>query len=184
MFNRFGVKKRLVLLISVLLFSGHTLSTDFIPGELAVSGELVASGCDIDPSTRNLWIEFGQISARDIDLDQAVRITRPFLIRLIGCQFFSSKDSPSPNIFVTVTFNGNISAQDPSVLIPSGEGKGFGIQIRDGNGEPLIFDRPSLGDLLHNGSNTLRFTASLVPTENYITAGEFYAMARVVLNYN
>lgn len=184
MFKLISGKKKLVLLASTLLFSGHTLSTDFTPGQLDVSGELVASGCDIDPNSRDIWIEFGQISARDIDLDQAVKITRPFLIRLIGCQFFSRKGSASPNVFVTVTFNGNVSKRDPSILIPSGEGKGFGIQIRDGNGKPLIFDRPSLGDLLHNGSNTLRFTASLVPVENYITAGEFYAMARVVLNYN
>ena len=84
-------KKRLMaLFVSVLLFSGHASSTNFTPGQLALSGELVAAACDIDPSSRELWVDFGNISARDINMDQEGKLVRPFLVRLVGCASYGS----------------------------------------------------------------------------------------------
>lgn len=59
-------KKRLIaLFVSVLLFSGHASSTNFTPGQLALSGELVAAACDIVPA-RGSYGGFRHTSARDI----------------------------------------------------------------------------------------------------------------------
>lgn len=45
----------------------------------------------------------------------------------------------------------------------------------------LTIGQPSPGYDLSNGSNILRFTASLVPVNKHIKAGEFYAIARFLL---
>ena len=178
-------KKRLMaLFVSVLLFSGHALSTNFTPGQLALSGELVAAACDIDPSSRELWVDFGNISARDINMDQEGKLVRPFLVRLVGCASYGSENQSTPGAYATITFTGNASSQDPTVLIPDGEGKGFGIQIRDRRGEVLTFGEPSSGYLLSDENNTLKFTASLVPVQQHIKAGDFHAVTRFYMDYN
>ncbi|MCS3430282.1 fimbrial protein [Klebsiella sp. BIGb0407] len=177
--------KRLALFISVLLFSGHALSADITtPGELALSGELVAAACDIDPKSRDLWVEFGNVSARDINLNQETKLTRPFLIHLVGCQSFGSQNPSTSVAFATITFNGNVSINDSTVLMPSGEGEGFGIQIYDQRGELLTFGERSSGYLFSDKNNTLRFTASLVPIHRHIKAGEFYAVTNFFMDYN
>ncbi|TLV21975.1 type 1 fimbrial protein [Klebsiella indica] len=178
-------KKRLItLFVSILLFSGHALSTNSTPGQLALSGELVAAACDIDPASRELWVEFGNVSARDINMNRESQLIRPFMVRLVGCQSFGSQNQSTPGAYATITFTGNASSQDPTVLIPDGEGKGFGIQIRDRHGEVLTFGEPSSGYLLSDENNTLRFTASLVPVQQHIKAGEFYAVTRFFMDYN
>ena len=92
-------KKRLMaLFVSVLLFSGHASSTNFTPGQLALSGELVAAACDIDPSSRELWVDFGNISARDINMDQEGKLVRPFLVRLVGCASYGSENQSTLEI--------------------------------------------------------------------------------------
>lgn len=173
----------LVLFVSVLLFPGQASSTNFTPGQLALSGELVVAACDIDPDSRELWVDFGNISARDINMDQAANLSRPFSVRLIGCESFIGKQHSSI-AYATITFMGNVSVEDSTVLIPEGEGKGFGIQIRDRYGEILTFGEPSSGELLSDESNTLKFTASLVPVQQHIKAGDFYAVTRFFMDYN
>ena len=176
--------KRLILFVSVLLFSGHALSANVTPGELDVSGELVTAACDIDPKSRALWVEFGNISARDINLNQETKLTRPFLIHLVGCQSFGSQHQSTSVAFATITFDGNISTNDSTILMPSGNGDGFGIQIYDQRGEILTFGEPSSGYLVSDENNILRFTASLVPIHRHIKVGEFYAVARFFMDYN
>lgn len=174
----------LALSISVSLFSGHALGANFTPGELDVSGELVTAACDIDPHSRELWIEFGHVSARDINLNQETKLTRPFLIHLVGCQSFGSQHQSTSVAFATITFNGNVSINDPTILMPSGDSDGFGIQIYDQRGELLTFGEPSSGYLFSDENNTLRFTASLMPIRRNIKAGEFYAVTRFFMDYN
>lgn len=176
--------KKLTLFISVLLLSGQALSSDLTPGQLAVSGELVVAACDIDPKSRELWVDFGNISARDINLNQKMKLTQPFQIHLIGCQSFGSENPASSVAFATITFNGNASNQNPTVLIPSGDAEGFGIQIYDRNGETLTFGEASSGYLFSDENNTLNFTASLVPIHKHIRAGDFYAISRFFMDYN
>jgi len=178
-------KNLLALFISVLFFSGHASSnTTTTPGQLALSGELVAAACDIDPKSRALWVDFGNVSARDINMVQEDKLIRPFMVHLIGCHSFGSQHQSSAVAYATITFNGNASTEDPTVLIPSGNGKGFGIKIRDHNGEVLTFGEPSSGYLFSDENNTLRFTATLVPVQKYIQAGDFYAVARFFMDYN
>lgn len=176
--------KRLALFISVLLFSGHALSTNVTPGQLELAGELVVAACDIDPKSRELWVDFGNISARDINLNQKVKITQPFQVHLIGCQSFSSENPSRSVAFATITFNGNVLTQDSTVLIPTGEADGFGIQIYDHRDALLTFGQASEGYLFSDENNILRFTASLVPIKKHIKAGDFYAISRFFMDYN
>ncbi|WP_256664115.1 fimbrial protein [Klebsiella michiganensis] len=97
---------------------------------------------------------------------------------------YGSENQSTPGAYATITFTGNASSQDPTVLIPDGEGKGFGIQIRDRRGEVLTFGEPSSGYLLSDENNTLKFTASLVPVQQHIKAGDFYAVTRFYMDYN
>lgn len=174
----------LALSISVSLFSGHALGANFTPGELDISGELVTAACDIDPQSRELWVEFGNVSARDINLNQETKLIRPFMIHLVGCQSFGSQHQSTSVAFATITFDGNVSINDSTILMPSGDSDGFGIQIYDQRGERLTFGEPSSGYLFSDENNTLRFTASLIPIHRHIKAGEFYAVTRFSMDYN
>ena len=109
---------------------------------------------------------------------------RVLVLRLDSWLFRGSVNQSTPGAYATITFTGNASSQDPTVLIPDGEGKGFGIQIRDRHGEILTFGEPSSGYLLSDENNTLKFTATLVPVQQHIKAGDFYAVTRFFMDYN
>ena len=70
-------------------------------------------------------MDFGNISARDINMDQEGKLVRPFLVRLVGCASYGSENQSTPGAYATITFTGNASSQDPTVLIPDGEGRGL-----------------------------------------------------------
>ncbi|MEX6032568.1 hypothetical protein [Providencia hangzhouensis] len=36
------------------------------PGDIVMQGELIEASCTIDPESRELWVNFGEISARGI----------------------------------------------------------------------------------------------------------------------
>ncbi|WP_058910661.1 fimbrial protein [Entomohabitans teleogrylli] len=180
-----GKKISLSLCLSTLLFSAHALSTNNVtPGELAISGEIIAAACDIDPNSREMWVAFDDVTARDIHMNAENKLIKPIKVHLTGCSPYDSGDKEGRYPYATITFTGNAAANDPTVLMPDGEGKGFGIRLHNQHGSVLTFGQPSPGYELSDGQNILRFTASLVPVHQHIQAGDFYAVARFYMDYN
>ncbi|WP_239663476.1 fimbrial protein [Citrobacter koseri] len=159
------------------LSSCYVLASTITPGELAISGELIEAACSIDPAYRNILVEFGDIPASAIDGETS----HPFSIRLIGCPITEYPENHSQYSFATITFIGRAIS---TTLLTSGSADGFGIRLRDRYGDILTFGKPASGYELSSRNNVLDFTASLVPIKDNISAGEFYAVARLLMSYN
>ncbi|KNC95728.1 fimbrial protein [Trabulsiella odontotermitis] len=167
-----------------LLSSLHASASTVTPGKLSMSGELIEAACAIDPASRDIEVEFGDVSASLINQNEEGNVTRPFLVRLTGCTVVKSGNGGSHFPYATVTFIGNATDSDPTTLLISGAADGFGIRLRDRNSEILTIGKPSMGYELSDEDNVLKFTASLVPVQQHIKAGEFYAIAQVFMDYN
>lgn len=174
------------LYLSTLLFSGHALALSYPPleGELHASGSIIEAACSIDSLHRDELIEFGDLSARDIRADGEEITIRPFMVRLTGCTALDMGDGLIRYPYASVTFTGDTFAEDATALATSGNAKGFGIRLQDHNGETLTFGKASSEYTMISEKNILRFTASLVPVQENIQAGDFYATARFFMDYN
>jgi len=159
-------------------------STTATPGKMAMSGELIETACSIDPNSREISIEFSNVSASMINASEEGNISRPLFIRLTGCSVVKKENGGSFYPYATVTFMGNTTRSDPTALLISGKADGFGIRLRDKNGVAVTIGKPSPGYELSDEDNVLKFTASLVPVNQHIKAGEFYAIANFFMDYN
>lgn len=164
--------------------SFHAFASTVTPGKLAMSGELIEAACSIDPESREIDVEFGAVSASLINASKEGSVTRPLYIRLTGCSVVKRGSGGTLYPYATVTFMGNTFRSDPTALSVNGDADGFGIRLRDRNGEILTIGRPSSGYELSDEDNVLKFTASLVPVHQHIKAGEFYAIAQFFMDYN
>lgn len=177
-----------VLLLSLnlcaLVGSASVLGSTVTPGKLAMSGELIEAACGLDPASRNVEVEFGEVSASLINRNDEGNISRPLLVRLTGCSVVKRGSDGSLYPYASVTFLGNTAASDPTALLINGEADGFGIRLRDSQGGILTPGKSSMEYELSESDNVLKFTASLVPIEKYIKAGEFTAVAQFFMDYN
>lgn len=186
--RRATVKIRQTLLLPlisyVLLSSSYALASSVTPGKLAMNGELIEAACSINPNSRDIGVEFGDISASALNMNEDGILTHPFYVHLIGCSIVRRGNSENQYPFANVTFIGDTSASDPTALLTVGEADGVGIRLRDQNGEILTLGKASPGYELSNEDSILKFTASLIPVKKHIKAGEFYATARFFIDYN
>lgn len=172
------------LYLCALVASASASGATVTPGKLAMSGELIEAACSLDPTSRDVEVEFGNVSASQINRNDEGNITRPFRVRLTGCSIVKRGNDGSLYPYASVTFIGSAAASDPTTLLISGKADGFGIQLRDSHGEILTLGQPSRGYELSDSDSDLKFTASLVPVEKYIKAGEFTAVAQFFMDYN
>lgn len=171
-------------LCALVGFTSAAAPSTVTMGKFAMSGELIEAACSIDPNTRDVEVEFGEVSASLINRNDEGNITRPFRVRLIGCSMVKRGNDGSLYPYARVTFLGSAAASDPTALIINGEADGFGIRLRDSQGEILTIGQPSPGYELSEKDNDLQFSASLVPIDQYIKAGEFTAVAQFFMDYN
>lgn len=174
----------LPLYLCALVGSVSAFASNVTLGKFAMSGELIEAACSLDPNSHDIEVEFGDVSASLINRNDEGNITRPFQVRLIGCSMVKRGNDGSLYPYASVTFLGNSAASDPTTLLINGEADGFGIRLRDSQGEILTIGQPSPGYELREKDNELEFSASLVPVDKYIKAGEFTAVAQFFMDYN
>ncbi len=73
-----------MLFLYALFFSADTLASSITPGKVEMSGELIETACGIDPLSREIWVDFGDVSARDINMDSESHLTKDFNVHLTG----------------------------------------------------------------------------------------------------
>lgn len=153
------------------------------PGELKLQGEIIEAACIIDYQDREQWIDFGQLTARDILRQSGDNLTRPFHIRLTGCSMASQVH---PGLFyhnANITFIDDSAGSNDRLVNIRGDAKGFAIRLRDINGTVLSSGKPTPDYELVNGENVLNFTATIIPVSNNIQAGDFYATVHFFMDY-
>jgi len=167
-------------------FTNFAYSTDavmFTRGEVVLSGELIEAACVVDERDWEQWIEFGLLTAREIRSQKDNAITRSFHIRLQGCALESQIYPGVSYRRARINFNSDSSSSDNQLIGITGDAKGFGIRLSDAAGKTVKLGEPTSDFILKSGINTLNFKATIVPLNNNIKAGEFYATVSFFMDY-
>lgn len=153
------------------------------PGELMVKGEIIEAPCEIEYQDREQWIEFGQLTAQDIISRTSNNLTHYFRIRLDRC---SLQSQAYPGVFyrsAKIIFNSDKVRDGDELIGITGDAKGFGIRLSNSNGTKLRLGEPTAEFPLKDGVNVLDFKATIVPLNDNVISGEFFATVRFFLDY-
>lgn len=151
-------------------------------GDLIFKGTVVAHGCSIVPSSKNIVVEFDKISLRTLYAEGKSQ-PKAFVIELQDC---------STDVFnsVTVTFSGteNSNMSDRLAITPSSTASGIGIGFEESNGTAILLDTPTTAVAISNANMQLNFKAFVEGEPNALSnkilqAGNFKATAYYTLNY-
>lgn len=155
-------------------------------GTVHFTGEFVNAACAVSSDTANQTVNLGQYRTAQIKQAGDYTSNVPFQIKLVDCDSTVSKTAQ-------FAFSGPQDATDATLLkIHSGPSAnavtatGVGIEISDGKGKVLTPDGNVLSTAqnLIDGNNTFNFVARYKATSASATAGQAYADANFVINYN
>lgn len=161
-----------------LLSWGVTVNST--PGDIVMQGELIEASCSIDPDSRELWIDFGEISAREITPEANLLVSKQFQIKLVDCTLPSTEKGSASRAQITIM---GTSVDSNQLIKVNGDAEGFGIQLKDSHGEILSLNTKMPDYTLLEGRDKLDFTATLIAYQKNIKAGEFAATLRFRMDY-
>lgn len=150
-------------------------------GKVTFTGSIHDGACSISPETVDQTVRLGEISRKKLE-NGGRTDGESFSIDLEGCDVTALKDKT-----VTATFTGTSDPAIPGSLALAGEASGAGIFMEHG-GNIVELNKPTLPQLIQNGSNTMLFNAYVqgaaaavppVPIKN----GAFTAVANFTLAY-
>ncbi|AZE95471.1 Long polar fimbria protein A precursor [Pseudomonas orientalis] len=153
------VGKYTALCGSSLLVLMAAVNAQAADGQVEFTGSINDNACTITSTNVKKAVDLGQV--RLIDFANTVGATAgsvPFSISLENCSTSTLKNA-------AITFRGQQSATDPTVLGMSGDNQvaGVGIQINDARtGSKLALNTASNDFALRPQTNTFDFTASYV----------------------
>ncbi|ELV2798023.1 fimbrial protein [Enterobacter ludwigii] len=149
---------------------------------LTVSGNVVASGCDVDTGSVNQKIKIGVFSAKDFPSVGSTSAFKAMNINLSNCYGKLST--------IQVTFSGITDADNPALLALSDSGSGstlatgIGVELLDNEGKAIPFNSTAPQTFeLDEGANTLSFLLRYKSTRYPITSGEASAVMYFDLAY-
>ncbi|AMB79974.1 MULTISPECIES: fimbrial protein [Pseudomonas] len=148
-------------------------------GVVRFTGSIIDAPCSIDPNSVDQTVELGSVS-NVVLVDGGNSAPKPFEIRLEKC----SLDTAAT---VKTTFNG--AAGQGGLLGITGDARGAGIALTDGNGTAITLGTATAGQLVSIGASnaTLTFSAYLKGNGGDATTiipGEFSSVANFMLSYN
>jgi len=149
---------------------------------LAVSGNVIASGCDVDTGSINQKVKIGTFSGKDFPTVGSTSAFKAMNINLSNCYEKLST--------IQVKFSGVSDADNPTLLAISDTGgggtlaTGVGVELLDNGGKTIPFneDAPQTFEL-DEGNNTLSFLLRYKSTRYPVTAGEASAVMYFDLTY-
>lgn len=174
---------------SLLGLSGQLhAATNLGNGTVEFFGAIIDAPCSIDPATVDQTVEMGQVANTTL-MEYGAGSPQNFNIKLVGCAISTASN-------VEVTFKGNTApgVSTPGgaeivnggthLLLDSATAKGAGIKIRNlKSGEIVLFGVPTKFTDLMDGTNELKFNATVERVAEDVEPGEFTAMADFVLAY-
>lgn len=161
-------------------------------GKLSVQGSFLEGACQL-----KMGSVFQQVDLGELNLNQFTRVGErgqpvTFVIVLENCarsggeqrdEYTGNTTSDVIAPVVTLTFNGVVDPEFPSILKTVGAG-GIGLQITDPNGHivhPGIRGEPVM---ITPGNNQLAYTVTPVRTPAPLIAGSFKAITNFEVGYD
>ncbi|MCB6146089.1 type 1 fimbrial protein [Providencia rettgeri] len=102
------------------------MTSNNTPGDIVMQGELIEASCTIDPESRELWVNFGEISAREITPDVNMLVSKNFAIKLVGCTLPSNDKGSASRAQITMM---GTSVNDDQLLQVSGDSEGLEFSL-------------------------------------------------------
>jgi type 1 fimbria pilin len=165
------------IVIGLAMLSGTHARADTT---LAVSGNVVASGCDVDNLDKK--VKIGTFSTKDFPTVGSTTAFKAMNITLSNCYVKLTS--------VQVKFTGEPNADDPTLLSLTDTGSGgtvasgLGVELLDNDGKTIPFNSnvPKTYEL-DEGENTLSFLLRFKSTRYPVTSGEGSAVMCFDLTY-
>lgn len=173
-----------VLIFSVSMTAPVYAIGDLIGGDINFKGTVVAQGCSIVPSSKNILVDFKEIST-DILYQGGRSSPQQFVIELQNC---NTKVLNS----VTVTFSGlennNLPGRLAITPLSTGSASGIGIGFEENNGTAILLNKPTTAVVISDSKMQLNFKAFVegepdALSNRTLQAGVFRATANYTLNY-
>lgn len=153
-------------------------------GTVDFFGSIIDAPCSIAPESGDQTVEMGQVANTTL-IEYGAGTPQDFNIKLVGCSFATAQS-------VDVTFQGATVAGNPLeekidniyLQLDSINAKGAGIKLRNKiNGETILIGQPTTFTNLMDGTNELKFSATVERVAELVEPGEFTSTANFVLAY-
>lgn len=169
------------LLVMTLLAGGSFTSMVHAvdgQGTLAITGEIIETGCNIDPGSKSISVPMGKISKAAFTNAGDTAGAKPFEIKLTSCPIGITRAS--------IRFFGTPDKDDIKVLkVSTATGVGIGLYEADGATIIPLGDNSAVQTKVGDAV-TFSFYAQYIATvePSKITAGEANANATFTIVYN
>lgn len=149
---------------------------------LAVTGNVVASGCEVDTGSMDQKVKIGTFSGKDFPSVGSTSAFKAMNINLSNCY--------DKLTTIQVTFSGVPDADNPALLAVTDTGAGetvatgVGVELLDNSGKTIPFNEAAHQTFeLDAGNNTLSFLLRYKSTRYPVTAGVASAVMYFDLTY-
>ena len=174
----------LALAGSLFIATSASAITELIGGEINFKGTVVARGCSIVPSSKNIQVDFKHIETSALYEDHK-SAPQHFVIELQDC-------NPAVLNAVTVTFNGtanpNMTDRLAITSVSPNSASGIGIGFEEDDGTAISLNTPTSAVAISDAKMQLSFYAFVegepdALSNKTLKTGAFQATANYTLNY-
>lgn len=174
----------LVFVCSLTTATSAQAILELIGGDVNFKGTVVAQGCSIVPSSKNIAVDFKKIEISTL-YDNHQSPPESFVIELQGC-------NPAVLSSVTVTFSGteNPNMTDRLAITPvsPNSASGIGIGFEESDGTAISLNTPTSAVVISDVTMQLSFKAFVegepdALSNKTLQTGAFRATANYTLNY-
>ncbi|ELF1045284.1 fimbrial protein [Enterobacter asburiae] len=172
----------------LMLFSGALMifllpsGVSAADSTLAVTGNVIASSCEVDTGSENQKVKIGTFSGKDFPSVGSTSAFKAMNINLSNCY--------DKLTTIQVTFSGTSDVDNPTLLAVTDNGTGgtvatgVGVELLDNSGKTIPFNEEAPQTFeLDAGNNTLSFLLRYKSTRYPVTAGEASAVMYFDLTY-
>lgn len=167
---------------ALALCAGLSMHWAAAADNMLLHGALVAEPCTLQPGDEDIQLDFGTVIDKYLYANGRTS-AKPFSLTLLDCDVSLGKT-------VKITFGGVESPALPGLLLPQSAGQvsGIALGIETAAGKPVTLNKPSQGQTLANGNNSLQLQAYIQGEPGAIAGkniglGEFTATATFGLEY-
>ncbi|MDH1321541.1 type 1 fimbrial protein [Enterobacter bugandensis] len=169
-----------IILLCLLLLPATTWSAGELVGHVRMQGSIIETPCAIALNSIDQSIDMSVLPIEKIMRDGGGP-TRPFKIRMVGCNFAPVRAHQQERSAFYITFDG--TATNNGLFAVHGQGRGVGLQIANEDGYMAAPGQPIPVGKLLPGNDVLNYTLRLVANRSPLRAGPYRATIRLKLDY-